>query len=707
VVLAVVQLVMGIAAVVTLPLYLAAVGALAWLLGDAGERTQEIWYGFNVLRYLLCLMMMLPATFCAGMTLPLLTHVLLRRGEPEGAVGRVYALNTLGAISGAILAGLVLMPVVGFKGVIVLGAMVDMGLGIFLLRHRLRAPQVPAGTATLLRRAVVCTLCVGVLGFAFQIDRRVLTSQVFRKGRFRLPEWFDVLSHVDGRSASVTVVQSHDNPGYRIIYTNGKPDASVKMDRFPADRDPTLGPDLAGDEPNQFLVGLLPLAVRPEARMAALIGFGSGVTCHTILASEALEHLDTVEIEPEMVRGASHFLAVNHRAYDDPRSHLSYDDAKAFFASAGRTYDVIVSEPTNPWVSGVASLFTVEFYREVKRYLAPQGVFAQWLQGYELSNELLLSVFAALDDEFADYLVIRIGSRDWVVLAVAQGEVARPSEAIFAWPGAREQLATLGIHDIGQIDDLVVANRRLLHPFVAGRTPNRDEVPLLDTGAERTRFFSESAEVLHSLRWTPVPVLRALAGYEQRPYPTKGIGDFREPHILRESEMALWLLREWETPATRLPEGISVVAMTEFAQVHREAARVDAYWRRWLGRVHDVYRAVAPHGAFVTRHPWWVAVRERAATAPKEVADAVELLDALARADAATLEPLVRAALAQPAPWLPRRFLSIAGLAALELRGAPAAERTTYVEAHMPTEDLLEDDDGLAYRALRAYGLRP
>src|SRR5690606_6762639 len=187
-------------------------------------------------------------------------------------------------------------------------------------------------------------------------------------------------------------------------------------------RDPELGPDLAGDEPNQVLVGLLPLMARPQATEVALIGFGSGVTAHVLLGSPTLERLATIEIEPEMVAGSRHFYPANARAYDDPRNQFWVDDAQAYFAAAAPQLDIIVSEPTNPWVSGVSSLFTVEFYQEAKRYLKPGGVLAQWLQGYELSDELLLTVLAALDQEFSDYQILRVGASDWVILSVAEGE---------------------------------------------------------------------------------------------------------------------------------------------------------------------------------------------------------------------------------------------------------------------------------------------
>lgn len=704
--LAIVQLVMGISAIATLPAYLVAVHAMGWMMDDT-ERVLSQWYAFNVLRYVLCLLIMLPATFCAGMTLPLLTHVMLKRGQPEAAIGNVYGVNTFGAIAGAMAAGLLFLPLIGLKGVIVLGALLDMLLGLAIVRGEIRLGRGNALTPKLLSRAALGTFVVTISGLLFPLDPTVLTSTVFRHGRTALPDAYAILSYVDGRTASVTVAENTDHPGYRIIYTNGKPDASVVLDRWPKDRDPELGPDIAGDEPNQFLVGLLPLMVRPDATHGALIGFGSGVTCHTMLASPVLERLDTIEIEPEMVRGSRFFMQVNHRAYEDERNHIWFDDAKAYFASAGTRYDFIISEPTNPWVSGVSSLFTVEFYRESKRYLKPGGVLAQWIQGYELSNELLLTVLAAIDQEFEDYLVVRIGSRDWVIISRADGPIGPLDPAPLRWPEAREAFELLGIHDIGQLDALIAANRTLLHPFLRGRTPNRDAMPVLDTGAERARFLRASAEFLHSIRWTPAPLLSAMAGIHLRPYPMEGIGDLRDPHILREAEQAAYLVRRFDDETLPPPEGVSATAMMRYREA-RDAANDAWSWSTWLAATYEVYRQVAPHLP-VYETAWWQDVRRLGMDrhAPDDVSLAIELLDALALQDGPRLWATADRALHDAGFPLPRPLCAIAGAIALELTHAPADQRQEFARRWMTDEDPSDESENVAFRVLRAYAMRP
>jgi spermidine synthase len=709
-VLAIVQLAMGAAAIATLPAYMLAVYAMGgmmgkpilayteWLTGDAHHRTATLWYAFNVLRYLLCLLIMLPATFCAGMTLPLLTHVMLRRGQPEAAVGHVYGVNTLGAIVGAALGGLVLMPIVLLKGLVVIGALVDMLLGLALVRG-----HVPVRT---LRLVGVGTIAFTIAGLAFPIDRAVLTSTVYRHGGITLPADHRLLSYVDGRTASVSVVEDTSDSGYRIIYSNGKPDASVALERWPEGRDPMDGPLLADDEPNQYLLALVALMARPHARNTALIGFGSGVSCHVLLGSPVLERLDTIEIEPEMVRGAQWFMPANRRAYEDPRSHFVFDDAKAWFAAAGQSYDVIISEPTNPWVSGVASLFTVEFYREVKRWLAPKGVLAQWIQGYELSDELLISVLAAIDQEFEDYLIVRIGGRDWLILSSPEGEVGSLSEEPLAWPHTRDGFALLGIHDAGQVDGLIAANRHILHPFLATRTPNRDAEPVLDSGAERERFLQSSAEFLHSLRFTPAPILEVLGGIERRPYPIDGIGDRRDPHILFQLEQAALLVRAYEGGHDDVHRTLSVELMTQWqaSSQHLESA-VD--WGQWLAATYAIYRESASHLPIHTT-AWWQEVLTLAQRAgvPSDVAISVELLDALSARDGERLWPLVLDTLERDDSALPLAVRTIAGAIALELRGAAATERRAFAAEHMAGIGNGGENEDIAYQVVRAWAER-
>src|SRR6185503_2697413 len=165
----------------------------------------------------------------------------------------------------------------------------------------------------------------------------------------------------------------------------------------------TMNRELTRDIATQLLLPIGTLAHVPRAGNVAVIGFGSGMSSHVLLGSPYVKQVVTIEIEPEMIKAARAFLPANVRAYDDPRSTFVIDDAKSYFASSGRRFDLILSEPSNPWVSGVSGLFTHEFYRRVQRQLSDHGVFGQWLHLYELSDGLATSVLAAMDSVFPAY----------------------------------------------------------------------------------------------------------------------------------------------------------------------------------------------------------------------------------------------------------------------------------------------------------------
>jgi predicted membrane-bound spermidine synthase len=489
--LGVVQLVMGLAALATLPVYTASFGWMAAFL-DALDLTEGGYRAFTITRYALCLAVMLPATFCAGMTLPLITRTLLVGGMGERAVGAVYGINTLGSIAGVVLAGLVLMPVFGLKALLIEGAALDMALGILLLRaatdraRRRDRILILAGAAT---AAVAVVTADRVVVF----DPNVLGSGVFRYGRVPASGSRSIVYYRDGRTATVSVGRTG---GWTFIATNGKPDASLDSVWFDTSgaRTPARKP-MAGDESTQALLPIITLAHAPAARTAAVIGQGSGMTSHLLLGSPGLREVVTIEIEPAMIEGSRRaFYPANRRVFDDPRARFIVDDAKSYFASAHRRFDVIISEPSNPWVSGVSGLFTVEFYDRIKRYLADGGVFGQWLHLYEIDDDLVLSVLTAIHRSFPSYQIFQTSRGDILIVAGTGASLPRPDWSVFAFPGLTRDLARTIPFTPRQIEATRLFGRAALAPLL-DRWPqaNSDFHPVLDLGSERTRFLRLSA----------------------------------------------------------------------------------------------------------------------------------------------------------------------------------------------------------------------
>lgn len=492
-----VQILMGITALLTIPLYSQTYELMGYFLevlpeNEAGYRL------FNLASHSIALAIMLPPTILAGMTLPLFTFILLRHHYGERSIGHIYAANTFGAIVGVAFAIGVGFTWLGLKGLVALGSGLDMLLGFVLLMVatggiRTRNVWVPVTAATL---AFVS------IWHNTDIDPRRLASGVFRTGTTILPHNAEVLFHKDGRTASISVAEWDKT--WRVIMTNGKSDASINI------KDPA---NPAIDESTMIITGALPLAIKPDARRVANIGMGSGLTTHTLLGMDTLEYVDTIEIEPAMVEGAHLFRPRVERAYADPRSHFYYDDAKTFFAAQQKKYDLILSEPSNPWVSGVASLFSKEFYRDIKYYLAEDGLLVQWLQLYEINQDLVMSVLQALASEFSDFALYASDDLNLLIVASPDGKVPWPTDAVFEHEPLAAELRFIGIEDVTGLEVRYLGGRELYDDYIMSypvRT-NSDYFPILERHAPLARFLRQNAYELNELRRLPVPLLPMLA----------------------------------------------------------------------------------------------------------------------------------------------------------------------------------------------------
>jgi spermidine synthase len=494
-----VQVAMGALALATIPVY-----ALAFPLMERLYRAVPrtgLGYGlFLAGSHGIALTVLLPATFCAGMTLPLITAILLARGRGEASVGHVYAANTLGSILGVFAAVHLGLPLLGLTGALALGAGLDIGLGLFLAWRAEAALSAP-------RRLALAAAGCAALGLAFfPLDDFLLASGLYRDGQRLVPSAVQIVGRRDGKTATVHVI---GRPGeFLFIRNNGKSDANLTLD-------PLL--PATDDESTMVLLGALPQAFRPGAAHAVNIGMGSGLTSNTLLLSPSLRTLDTVEIEAAVVELSRHFRPRNDLVYADPRSAIRVDDAKSFLSSGRARYDVIVSEPPNPWVGGVSGLFSREFYARVRPHLEPGGVFVQWLQLYEINFDLACSVLKALDESFGDWAIYAANSVDVVIVATAGDRLPPPDPRIFAVPRLAAELARVGVRTPRDLAVRRVADRRSLRPLLAASPvpANSDYRPYLDQNADRARFLQQTAGELLEFN-IPVPAVSLLGSGEQQ-----------------------------------------------------------------------------------------------------------------------------------------------------------------------------------------------
>ena len=665
--LGVMQWVMGVLAVATLPLYVASFDWLATVLHTV-QQNESGYRAFSFARYLIALVIMLPATFCAGTTLPLITRVLMRDGAGERAIGVVYAVNTLGSIAGVIIASLILMPVLGLKKLLVFGAILDTGLGVWLISRRLGdggpAPRrrFSVGSPLVVPVTVTAVLML-LIAVAARFDLARLTSGVYRHGVVSRASDYTFPYYRDGRTATVSVRRSPD--GFITLATNGKPDASMErewMDTTVASENRQLTRDIA----TQLLLPIITLAHAPRAADVAVIGFGSGMTSHVLLGSPYVRQVVTIEIEPDMIRGARSFRPANRRAYDDPRSTFVIDDAKSYFASSGRRFDLILSEPSNPWVSGVSGLFTQEFYRRVRGELAPAGVFGQWLHLYELNDGLVTSVLAAIDSIFPAYEIFFTSNAD--ILVVASNQALRaPDWDVTRYAGIASDMRHVVPYDAASFESLRLAGRAVIHPMLLARgAPNSDFFPVLDLGAERMRFMREEAQGYTDLSAGRFDVVAALAG---RPADFGRNGSALTPEIPRSEALALGA--RLRAIRTLPPAGAAAVARDEEVDkaLYRldELARFDATgrapldWHAWVDAVVASDADLHSGTAGVVDEAFFADVRGFAtrANAPSGAHAALDFLHGIGvwnwREAANAAQALMSSP--DPAPWLPDPLL--------------------------------------------------
>jgi len=161
----------------------------------------------------------------------------------------------------------------------------------------------------------------------------------------------------------------------------------------------------------------MPLFFRPDSKKALVIGLASGITAGLVTLHSGTSSIDIIELEPSVVDASHEFDNYNNRPLDDPRVDLYINDARNHLPLAeDHTYDVVISEPSNPWLSGVSNLFTWEFFQLGKQKLRKGGVWSQWVHAYAMTTDDMNSLLATFADTYAYVLVFRVDTMDLVLL---------------------------------------------------------------------------------------------------------------------------------------------------------------------------------------------------------------------------------------------------------------------------------------------------
>ena len=607
----------------------------------------------QVASFALCLALMLPVTVPLGLTFPLLAAAAEGAGAPQAAAGRLYAWNTAGALAGALAGGFLLVPLLGLQSSFVALGGVALAAGTAALAWSRPLPLLP-------RLAAVAAVALAALLLAPRFrtwDPLLMTAGIYKYGlEWRERAGFDLgqdlraerelVFYEEGREAVVAVAQ---RPGStrRFLSVNGKTDAGSG----------------AEDVLTQRFIAHVPLLLHEAPRRVLVVGWGAGATA----ASAALypvETIECVEIEPATFRAAPLFEALSGGVRRDPRFRIVFRDGRSHLLRSEPVWDVIVSEPSNPWISGVSNLFTREFYAVARDRLAPGGVFGQWFQYYNLDPadvKVELATFASVFPHASLWLVppitgggtgsltadlVLVGSREPHAL-----DFARLRRA-FAGPIGEDLRKTGVVRDEVALVAAWAMDRPALLRFSAdsafprGTPLNTDDQPWIELRAPR-RNVLPPAEVARIARGLYVAlgesaagqepplrgprdppeaarVARALAErYQEVLLPSRALGAARRAVSLAPADA-----RAWELLAGLLLDGRE---FPEAEAAHRKLvalrpADVDAWLRL---------------GAIQARQSKWTAARDALRRALS--------IDARAPVDAALLDYVERQAAAGPA----------------------------------------------------------
>lgn len=472
-----------------------------WL--DASQRPEAVW----AVSMLLAALIMAPPAVLMGMHFPVAIRCVVRPEDSLGSpVGFLYGVNTLGGVAGAFLAGFVFLPHLWMQGTIFVAALAGIGASAVLVFYATRQ----MGRSLFPVYSLGLVALVLVLAFVAQRppwNPLLMTAGMYhyvnnfedhsREGILEYAvDLYDLLYYEEGLTNVVTVAQNKGSP-HMWLANNGKVDAST-----------------TSDMPTQVLLSALPMQFVEVPEDILIIGLASGISAGTASLSPAVQSLGIVEIEPAVERGATYFSRWNHDVLNDPRVEVIHNDARNHLLLAPpASYDIVVSEPSNPWISGVANLFTREFIELGKSRLKPGGVWSQWIQMYGMDREDLLSLLKTFADVYPHVQVY--ASIDYADLVVIGSDSPLDTSADAATEllerhRLTSDLGNVGIYSYVQIASLLLMDSAAVVNLAQDAPLNTDDNMLIEYSAPLNLYrdtMEENFELLLNSAILPVGML--------------------------------------------------------------------------------------------------------------------------------------------------------------------------------------------------------
>ena len=479
----------GAAALIVVPI----LGRLPLVMIGVVERFSDSFGALMAAEFGIVFVVILVPTVLMGGVFPLVVRICTRRLEAVGrSVGTVYASNTVGAIAGSFVGGFVLVPWLGIQGAISVAVTMSLALGAVLII----ADTTLGGLRRFAPAVVAVLLIVVVLPLLPTWDPVIMSSGSYLyadmyssqaeawglTGEDAIRSFGTVLYHKEGVATTVTVRQARSDI---YLQSNGKTEAST-------------GPDMR----TQKLLAHAPMMLHPDPKDVLVIGLASGVTVGSAL-SYPVETVDCVEIAPAMLEVASTFFAeANEHCMEDPRLNMIIEDGRNHVEFTARTYDVMISQPSNPWIVGISNLFTREFFQMAHDRMNDGGVVGMWFQAYNMTEgqfRMIARTFADVFDSATvweldpgvDYMLIgTVGDArlDWDVLADRLADASTGAD-----------LASIGVSSPLDYTALYLLSPSTIREYAGDGTIHTDNGLQLEFSAPKSMYHQSKAEQLTSL----------------------------------------------------------------------------------------------------------------------------------------------------------------------------------------------------------------
>lgn len=448
-------------------------------------------YGlYQFFKMIICLLLMLVPSTIIGMTLPIITGFLTRNIKTVGTdIGKVFAVNTIGGVVGAVLTGLVFIPFMGTRTTYEIGILINILIGSGVVWIYLKNKKRIILTSVLLAFIIVFKISIGD-SWSDHIKVGGNYLYKFRPNNFlhykKFFAHFDVLSFDEDSNTSVTVTEniSFDNiTKVRSLRVNGKPDASNSV----------------VDLPTMSLLGHIPMLLHGRPKNVAMVGLGAGTSAGVVLMYDSIQQFDMIEISSAVVRAADeYFTEINYNCLDDPRLNLVIEDAKTYLKVVDKKYDVIISQPSNPWIAGIGGLFTKETFRICKNKLADNGLFVQWFQVYNMSDETVRIIVDTFNSVFPTVTVWKTTENDIILVGHKNGRVQINADKILRKMKNPKVAKSLKEINITSVSGFLFRN--IMSPKgvrkIKGDRLNTDYFPVLEYSAPRDQFIGEASDLM-------------------------------------------------------------------------------------------------------------------------------------------------------------------------------------------------------------------